>query len=387
MEIPLSYVNEGENTFELTTDGQKCYDFGWGQFIIYGVTFRIFYDESKNHPTGIITAPTYGTTIGENPVITVAAESSDGIKRIDFIGFYEDFNYQGDNIWRQWQFALYNGLPRHHLGTVYNEPYSITWNTEWVPDQDKPMKIMARIVDDKGMQYITSAVEDIRFTREDRSVKLYKPYNIPMNWATRVFKTHTCKVLVSEDLDYAVDARMILVSWSGIYAERIGINGEKVVTNTGRLYDRSYNEIPVPVDLIRSGVNTLFTYSSTSEHGIEVNWPGIVLKVVYEGTVGVDENRLNEELIIKPAEYALFQNTPNPFNPITTIEYMLPRETHVNLTIFNMSGQQVAVLKKGVEKEGRYTVTFDAADLPSGLYFYRLESGEFIATKKMLLIK
>ncbi|GAH76060.1 unnamed protein product, partial [marine sediment metagenome] len=51
------------------------------------------------------------------------------------------------------------------------------------------------------------------------------------------------------------------------------------------------------------------------------------------------------------------------------------------------SGQQVAVLKKGVEKEGRYTVTFDAADLPSGLYFYRLESGEFIATKKMLLIK
>ncbi len=173
VEIPLSYVNEGVNTFELTTDGQKCYDFGWGQFIIYGVTFRIFYDESKNHPIGAITVPASGTTIGENPVITVAAASSDGIKRVDFIGFYEDFNYKGDNIWRQWQFALNNGFLKHHLGTVYNEPYSITWNTEWVPDQDKPMKIMARIVDDKGMQYITPAVEDIRFTREDRSVKLY----------------------------------------------------------------------------------------------------------------------------------------------------------------------------------------------------------------------
>ena len=387
VELPLSQINEGVNTFKLTTDGQICHNFGWGQFIIYGVTFRIFYDDSKNHPDGSITSPLSDTTIGENPVITAEASSPDGIKQIDFIGFYEDFNYKSDNIWRQWQYTLSHGLLSRHLGTAKEKPYSITWNTGWVPDQKEPMMIMARITDNNGMQYITPAVENIQFTRENRLVKMYKPYNVPTRWATRTGNTHSCRVTVPHDLSNAVDARMILVSWAGTYADSIGINKRKVVSWIGKSYDRSYDEIPVPLGLILPGENSLFTYARTDGHGIEVNWPGIVLKIAFEGAAGVDENGMQDGLDTKSGGFGLFQNTPNPFNPSTIIDYQLPHETHVILTIYNIHGQQVTVVKKGREAKGRHSASFDASGLSCGLYFYRLETGEFVQTKKMLLIK
>ncbi|HDY89928.1 MAG TPA: hypothetical protein ENH82_17640, partial [bacterium] len=138
VEVPLTIFKTNENKFELNTFGQKCYDFGWGQFLIYGVTFRIYYSELKTHPTGEITSPAPGSSIGENPTVTAAASGPDGIKQIDFIGYYEDFNYEGDNIWNRWHYNYHYGNIQHHLGTVFEAPYSITWETGWVPDQAFP---------------------------------------------------------------------------------------------------------------------------------------------------------------------------------------------------------------------------------------------------------
>ena len=87
------------------------------------------------------------------------------------------------------------------------------------------------------------------------------------------------------------------------------------------------------------------------------------------------------------AEYALHQNYPNPFNPETTIAFDLVEASEVMLTVFNSLGQEVASLTDGTLSQGRHTVTFAAGDLPSGIYFYRLESGDFTAMKKMVLMK
>ena len=92
-------------------------------------------------------------------------------------------------------------------------------------------------------------------------------------------------------------------------------------------------------------------------------------------------------LIKKPSEFTLLQNIHNPFNPTTTIDYKIPFETHVRLVIYNVSGQQVAVLKDEVEASGKYSVIWNAKGMPSGIYFYRLRTGEFNETKKMLLLK
>lgn len=87
------------------------------------------------------------------------------------------------------------------------------------------------------------------------------------------------------------------------------------------------------------------------------------------------------------AQFALDQNFPNPFNPETNINFELAEATNVSLRVFNLLGQEVATLVSGPQAAGRHTVTFDASNLTSGMYVYRLEAGEFSATRKMVLMK
>ena len=88
-----------------------------------------------------------------------------------------------------------------------------------------------------------------------------------------------------------------------------------------------------------------------------------------------------------PTSYSLFQNYPNPFNPSTMISYNLPKRAHVMLTVYDVLGREVRVVVNIVEQPGGYEVNFNASDLPSGVYFYRLTAGSFVATKKLLLLK
>jgi hypothetical protein len=89
-----------------------------------------------------------------------------------------------------------------------------------------------------------------------------------------------------------------------------------------------------------------------------------------------------------PTTLTLSQNYPNPFNPTTRIEFGLPSESHIRLEVYNLLGEQVATLVDEVRTAGYHTVSFDAARLPSGLYFYRLMSGERTTMiRKMVLMK
>jgi hypothetical protein len=88
-----------------------------------------------------------------------------------------------------------------------------------------------------------------------------------------------------------------------------------------------------------------------------------------------------------PADYGLSQNYPNPFNPVTTIRYALPIDGYVRLGVFDVLGREVAVPVDGVQEAGYREVTFDATSLPSGIYIYRIVSGTFTDTQKMLLVR
>jgi hypothetical protein len=87
-----------------------------------------------------------------------------------------------------------------------------------------------------------------------------------------------------------------------------------------------------------------------------------------------------------PEAFVLYQNYPNPFNPATTIQYVLPARTHVNIKIFNILGQEVASLVNTELEAGIHEVIWNAASLPSGVYYYRLRINEIIETKKMILL-
>jgi hypothetical protein len=88
-----------------------------------------------------------------------------------------------------------------------------------------------------------------------------------------------------------------------------------------------------------------------------------------------------------PPDFQLLNNYPNPFNPSTTIRYALPTRAHVTLTVFNTLGQQVATLVSEVQEAGYHDVRFDASGLASGVYLYRLQAGEYVATKRLVLVR
>jgi hypothetical protein len=96
---------------------------------------------------------------------------------------------------------------------------------------------------------------------------------------------------------------------------------------------------------------------------------------------------IDENLTTLPVEYALNQNYPNPFNPTTTIRYQLPQAGHVTLVVYNILGQQVASLVDGQISAGIHSVAFDANRLASGVYLYRIQAGNYVEVRKMLLIK
>jgi hypothetical protein len=88
-----------------------------------------------------------------------------------------------------------------------------------------------------------------------------------------------------------------------------------------------------------------------------------------------------------PRVYSLAQNYPNPFNPSTKISFALPKAGNVELKIYDILGREVTTLVNEFRIAGNYTVDFNAANLASGVYFYRIKSGDFIDTKKMVLMK
>ena len=111
--------------------------------------------------------------------------------------------------------------------------------------------------------------------------------------------------------------------------------------------------------------------------------------LVYKLPQGVDGSRPSGEL---PTSYGLSQNYPNPFNPSTTFEYALPTASHVELSIFNVLGQRVITLVDGRQEAGYHYPTWNGtsesgSEVASGIYFYRLTAGDFVTTKKMMLLK
>ena len=118
-------------------------------------------------------------------------------------------------------------------------------------------------------------------------------------------------------------------------------------------------------------------------HGIAVGEGGVVLVTNNGGGLAA----IRRPLALLPADPNLEQNFPNPFNPSTIISYTLPGSIRVVLKVFDVLGREVRTLVDEKQNAGFHSVNFQAADLPSGAYFYRLSAGSFVQTKKLILLK
>jgi hypothetical protein len=150
----------------------------------------------------------------------------------------------------------------------------------------------------------------------------------------------------------------------------------------------NWTEQIFPANAGNCGLNSVFFLNETT--GWSVGEGGVIFKTTDGGLTDIKYNSK-----ILPGSYSLEQNYPNPFNAVTSIKfkvtstspYPLQRGTFVSLKVFDLLGREVAVLVNEKLQPGTYEITFDAGDLPSGVYFYKLTAGEFTDTKKMLLTK
>ncbi len=125
--------------------------------------------------------------------------------------------------------------------------------------------------------------------------------------------------------------------------------------------------------------NGVWSPSTDKSTGNPVDYPFVIIGSKVLSAV--------EELSGMPEDFKLSQNYPNPFNPTTTIEFSIAKEGMVNISVFNVLGQKVAELINDVKSVGNYKVNFNASNLTSGVYYYRLTAGNYTITKKMQLIK
>ena len=288
--IPLSFLKSGKgNQFRMRVDPEHPWK--WPQNLVYGVHFRVYYDPAKKpHPTGRIASPASGAKLGRSVRLEVEATSPAGeIRQVDYVGHYEDVNYEGDGLYTQWHYHFFHGRIMNHIGSARQAPWQVTWDTSWVPDQRQPMAVAARITDSSGMIFMTPAVTDLAFDRGGFSVELCKPYDIPKKWATRAGEKSE-RFDVAGDLKKAVAAQLVWSSWSPGYMRGVSINGVEVFDCEGPRYQYYFHRVPVKrMDVFKPGVNTLTTgktplIDGKMVHGMEVNWPGIMVLIQYEDT-------------------------------------------------------------------------------------------------------
>ena len=175
--------------------------------------------------------------------------------------------------------------------------------------------------------------------------------------------------------------------------------GKLVSVEKGSLLTEFTNPVMVMSNIDGNQVFVDLAIFGAEEVGI--NSEGEVLTLIFEGNTEINlstadvRNILNGPMAVKisgsdelvPAEFALMQNYPNPFNPSTTINYSLPTQAMVEISIFNALGENVATLVNEIKEAGNYTVEFNAAGYSSGIYFYQIKANDFVSVKKMILMK
>ena len=151
-----------------------------------------------------------------------------------------------------------------------------------------------------------------------------------------------------------------------------GFDPDTMLTFTFSTTDSFYLDTSIGTEALQYYRISSFDVSGNeSPYSKEVS--SLVVSVADEGTL--------------PIAYTLYQNYPNPFNPVTSIDYILPKESRTILTIYDLLGHEVAQLVNRIQRAGVYSVKWNASNVSSGVYFYKLQSDDFIQTRKMLLLK
>ncbi len=228
---------------------------------------------------------------------------------------------------------------------------------------------------------VHGGTDTIRLKAPDAVAKFCTPGSVGLKWvATSGFKY--VKLGSAGTMTFRVNAASAGPYHLRVFGQNVSGSDQTLTIKEGSTTLAS-PVLPKKADSTGSDIfSTAFTLTA-GQHDL----------VVGGGNANVDYVQLISELTaVKvtpglPASFRLEQNYPNPFNPTTLINYSIPKRSLVTLTVYNVLGQKVETLFSGYQSPGSYQATFNAGRYASGVYFYRLQAGNYSVTKKMMLIK
>lgn len=168
---------------------------------------------------------------------------------------------------------------------------------------------------------------------------------------------------------------------SNAYATSFKVQVSTDSTFSTTVFDSSVANTPLQMrpDFLQLGTKYFWRVNATNVLGTS-NWS--VIRNFTIRTIGIKQ--ISSEI---PGSFKLLNNYPNPFNPVTNIKFDLPKDVFITIKICDLRGREIKTIVNEFKNAGSYIVSFNGSELASGVYFYRIQAGDFVQTKRMVLIK
>lgn len=280
--IPLEQLQDGKPIrFRLSLDSTQRWN--WPQNLLYGLTFRLYLAPAAAPPK---LAPVPKAIPAESylrmasPTMAIRAEYI-------LVGKEADWSGRGHLDRKHWQ--THRGEPHHIIGASEQAAsgFAVKWNTEWLPDQEN-FGVQARLRYPDGTYRVTPVVEGLELASRPYRVKIYAPEPAPRNWVTRSGEFQQI-VQIPDSVQYATSFQLLWTSWSPCYSNGLLLNSHLIWSRTDDCYVVA-THAPVfkklALKYLEIGENVISTaltplVSGHMVHGMEVQWPGVQMKVRY----------------------------------------------------------------------------------------------------------
>ncbi|MEO0732258.1 MAG: hypothetical protein AAFZ52_05450 [Bacteroidota bacterium] len=280
--IPLEQLStETPLRFRLTLDEKQRWD--WPQNLFYGLCFRLYYAPAAAAPE-LAAVP---QALPAASYLRLATPKDAVSANYILVGKNADWSGRGHQTRKHWQ--THRGQAHHIIGQSNDAAtdFAVRWDTEWLPDQDN-IGVQARVLGTDGKYRVTAVTEGLRLAPRPYTVKLYAPGPAPRNWVTRSGE-FSQTIAVGDSVERAKALQLLWTSWSPCYANGLFLNDHLIWDRTDDCYVFATHTpayTGLEVKYLQPGENVLKTaltplIGGHMVHGMEVQWPGIQLKVKY----------------------------------------------------------------------------------------------------------
>lgn len=289
--LKLSDLVNGYNAIQFAIDKGSAF---WGHMLVDNAAVRVALTNGNPYLvklglaefTATVRAHALPDGRGYDLELVFPQEYQDVISSVDFQGWYEGYDENGNLQRRDWHGFTKNRLPTATLGVVRSPPFAIKWDTQMLPTQQEvAVRAAVRFKADTNLVFLTSATRGLALAHAaDTRVMIVYSKDLPVPFWSRAGELRTCHINVDLGPEQIVAAELHVVTWTGgagNIKEYFKLNGVHYPVAEGERHELIYSRLPVSPRTLKRGLNRIELLSTTDHHGIEVMLPGPALAIRY----------------------------------------------------------------------------------------------------------